>query len=135
MKIALIVTSIMSVSFFVAYVTTLKKLVAVSKGFTQVFFAYNALRESIENNVSDSDQDIHKENFIKFLSDSRDWAFDYIDTVQKGLKEFIEFADNQFAHFDKYGIVVQGSPHYEDMKKMSEEYKKLKTLLPQEIND
>jgi phosphosulfolactate synthase (CoM biosynthesis protein A) len=34
-----------------------------------------------------SDDTLHKENFIKFLSDSRDWAFEYIETSQKTIKE------------------------------------------------
>ena len=34
-----------------------------------------------------SDDTIHKENFIKFLSDSRDWAFEYIERSQKTIKE------------------------------------------------
>ncbi len=34
-----------------------------------------------------SDDTIHKENFIKFLSDSRDWAFEYIEKSQQTIKE------------------------------------------------
>jgi hypothetical protein len=28
------------------------------------------------------------DEFVKFLSDSRDWAFDYIETVQKSITDF-----------------------------------------------
>lgn len=135
MEIALAITSIVAISFLISYLSLLSKFNAVSKGFTQLFIAYNSLAESIENKPEDDVEDVHKENFIKFLSDSRDWAFDYIDTVQKGLKEFIEVADKEFKHFDSFGIITQGSPHYEAMKAMSPEYKKLKELLPQEVND
>jgi hypothetical protein len=38
---------------------------------------------------------VHKENFIKFLSDSRDWAFEYIETSQKTIKEVSEELKNQ----------------------------------------
>ena len=37
---------------------------------------------SIEENNIKSEENIHKENFIKFLSESRDWAYEYIENVQ-----------------------------------------------------
>jgi hypothetical protein len=78
---------------------------------------------------------IHQENFIKFLSDSRDWAFEYIDKSQKQIKEFVDMADKEFAFFDAYGVVLHNEVSYETMKKISEEYKKLKNLLPEELDD
>lgn len=82
--------------------------------------------------VSINDEGIAKDNFFKFISDSRDWAFEYIDTVQKGLKDFIDIADKEFAHFDEFGILTEQYPNYEAMKTISAEYKKLKVLLPEE---
>lgn len=79
--------------------------------------------------------DIHQESFIKFLSDSRDWAFDYIDKSQKQIKEFTDIADKQFAFFDSYGILTEGDLFHDNMKIISEEYKKLKSLLPEETDD
>jgi hypothetical protein len=79
-----------------------------------------------------SNGDASKDNFLKFVSDSREWAFDYIETVQTELKTFLDVADKEFNHFDQYGIVIEGSPHYESMKTLSKEYKKLKLLLPEE---
>lgn len=78
------------------------------------------------------EEKIANDSFFKFVSDSREWAFEYIDNVQKELKSFIEVADKEFNYFDKYGIVAEGSPHYKSMAILSEEYKKLKALLPEE---
>jgi hypothetical protein len=75
---------------------------------------------------------VHKENFIKFLSDSRDWAYEYIEDVQSGLKKFVNEIEPEIAYFDEYGLVGDAYPHYHSMKKISQEYKELKKLLPSE---
>lgn len=80
----------------------------------------------------DSDSDVHKENFIKFLSDSRDWAYVYIEDVQKGLSKFVSEIEPEISYFDEYGEVGSAYPHYHSMKKISQEYKELKKLLPEE---
>ena len=49
--------------------------------------ALEELNSQINNGISMSDDTIHKENFIKFLSDSRDWAFEYIEKSQQTIKE------------------------------------------------
>ena len=80
----------------------------------------------------ESDSDVHKENFIKFLSDSRDWAYLYIEDVQKGLTKFVNEIEPEISYFDEYGLVGEAYPHYHSMKKISKEYKELKKLLPTE---
>ena len=49
--------------------------------------ALEELTSKIKNDTGISDDSIHKENFIKFLSDSRDWAFEYIEKSQQTIKE------------------------------------------------
>lgn len=136
MKIALVITSIMSVSFLISYLSVLSKLKSVSNGFSQLFISYNTLSESIQNKSS-NDEDIHKENFIKFLSDSRDWAFDYIDDVQAGLKKFIDEVEPHIKYYNDYGIVIEGMfpPHDLAFKTISKEFDELKKFLPEETND
>lgn len=131
-NIALIIlsTSLITLSFL--YVQLNKKFQEANLYLMKMFLT-NSLK--LENEIAqqnNQDLDIHKENFIKFLSDSRDWAHEYIESVQKGLKEFIDIADREFAYFDSYGILTQQYPNYEAMKKLSEEYKKLKKLLPED---
>lgn len=83
----------------------------------------------------DKDNDVHKENFIKFLSDSRDWAYEYIEEVQKGLTTFVSAVDADISYFDSYGNVLSMSrPDYAAMSNISKEYKELKKLLPIEEN-
>lgn len=88
-SIILISLSTLCVSFAIAYSITLKKLARLTQECAKLFIDNKTLEEFIAtNNVEfKNDSDIHKENFIKFLSDSRDWAFDYIETSQKTIEE------------------------------------------------
>lgn len=78
----------------------------------------------------EKDNDVHKENFIKFISDSRDWAYQYIEDVQEGLASFVNAVEPEISYFDEYGLVGEAYPHYHSMQKISKEYKELKKLLP-----
>jgi hypothetical protein len=76
--------------------------------------------------------DPSSEAFLKFVSDSRDWAYQYIDEVQEGLNKFITDIEPEILYFEEYGIVGSAYPHYYSMKKISSAYKELKTLLPED---
>lgn len=137
MEIALVILSIMSVSFLIAYLSVSHKLNVINKGFAQLFVAYNTLRDITEEKPTKTEEDIHKENFIKFLSDSRDWAFDYIEDVQKGLSKFINEVEPQLEYYNQFGVVIEGMvpPHDFALKKISKEFEELKKLLPEETDD
>jgi hypothetical protein len=72
--------------------------------------------------------------FLKFVSDSRDWAYQYIDEVQEGINKFITDIEAEIAYFDEYGEVGSAYPHYHSMKKISKAYKELKKLLPEDYD-
>jgi alpha-L-fucosidase len=139
MRIAVIVLSLFSVSFAMAYFSVLKRLEVITKAFAQLVVLNSTIQEAFETNiqspVSKEDQDIHKENFIKFLSDSRDWAFEYIEDVQTQLETFVRDIEPEIMYFDEYGLVGDAYPHYHSMKKISAAYKDLKKLLPEEVDD
>lgn len=134
-NIVIIFLSLTSVIFAALYFRSLFRLKRTVKISAELLFANQALEQKIFVTGSDDVPDVHKENFIKFLSDSRDWAFSYIEDVQNKLKAFIDLADKQFAYFDKYGVLIEGQPHYDTLKIMSEECKKLKDLLPEDLDD
>jgi alpha-L-fucosidase len=139
MRIAVIVLSLFSVSFAMAYFSVLKRLEVITKAFAQLVVLNSTIQEAFEANiqspVSKENQDIHKENFIKFLSDSRDWAFEYIEDVQTQLETFVRDVEPEIMYFDEYGLVGDAYPHYHSMKKISAAYKDLKKLLPEEVDD
>lgn len=125
----------------VAFATVVFMLIAVSlktlrlrKKMKTLLAAYAKIESLINSQKDkDSDNDVHKENFIKFLSDSRDWAYEYIETVQSGLNKFVSDVDADISHFDEFGDAISMQrPDYSAMKNISKSYKELKKLLPVE---
>jgi len=128
-----IILSIISVFLFIVSVRLTFRIYYLINRIKMLSVAYAKIEvlTSLKDN-SDMDNDIHKENFIKFLSDSRDWAYQYIKDVQDGLEKFVNEIEPEIAYFDEYGLVGDAYPHYHSMKKISAEYKELKKLLPSE---
>ena len=85
-----------------------------------------------EANTKVSNEDQAREDFIKFLSDSRDWSYSYIENAQEMIHKFIKDVEPEINYFDEYGAVGEGWPHYYSMKKISSAYKELKGLLPED---
>jgi len=126
MEIALVVMSILTLSFAIAYYISQKQLSMIKQA---------AMKLVLETeSVSAKDIDLDRENFIKFLSDSREWAFEYIEQVQDGLNKFIQEVEPQLEYYNQYGIVVDGMipPHDFALKKISKELEELKKLVPQD---
>jgi len=137
--ILLIFLAVFGLSFFIAYIHTARQLKDTTKYLAESTLLYLASVDANNNqqpNISENDKS-HNESFIKFLSDSRDWAFSYIEEVQNGLKSFINEVEPQIEHYNKYGIVIEGMapPHDFALKKISKELDTLKKLLPEDIDD
>lgn len=115
------------------FILLCSKIIKLRNNIKILLLAYSKIEalSSLKDN-DDMNNDVHKENFIKFLSDSRDWAYEYIKDVQDGLENFINEIEPEIAYFDEYGLVGDAYPHYHSMKKISAEYKELKKLLPTE---
>jgi hypothetical protein len=124
--IMLVVMTTMSILLSIKMFVLRKRVMSLAISLVKVEEVFNSTKKE------DSDSDVHKENFIKFLSDSRDWAYLYIEDVQKGLSKFVDDIEPEIAYFDEYGLVGEAYPHYHSMKKISQAYKELKKLLPEE---
>lgn len=128
---------ILSLSFALSYLSVLFKLKKSNLALVENYIAKETAIKSlleVKNFSSSSDNEMHKENFIKFLSDSRDWAFEYIEEVQSKLDEFIKEIEPEIEYFDEFGAIVSDHPNHYSMKKISKAYKDLKKLLPDGIN-
>jgi hypothetical protein len=125
--------------FIVAYIITLRKLISSQKLAGKLYVDNFTLEEYIKTlkNLKEdkSDQQIHQENFLKFLSDSRDWAFNYIEEVQSGLNKFVNDIEPEINYFKEYGDLISMEPNYNSLKKISQAYEELKKLLPKEEED
>lgn len=136
-NILIVVLSTLTVLFAVSYFIVSKNLKKVSKDLAKLYVDNAVMQEYIDivkSNKDDniSNEQVDKENFIKFLSDSRDWAFQYIEDVQSGIKEFTDAVEPDLSYFDEYGEVGSAYPHYEAMVRINNAYKQLKTLMPKE---
>ena len=122
--------------FVAAYLITLKKLISSQKLAGKLYVDNFTLEEYIKTlkNLKEdkSDQQVHQENFLKFLSDSRDWAFNYIEEVQSGLNKFVGDVEPEINYFKEYGDIGSMQPNYYSLKKITEAYEELKKLLPKE---
>jgi len=135
MIITIIVLSTCLFSVSVAYLTLVYNFNKLRTQYKQLFIDMMLLEKlinEVEESKIKSDESVHKENFIKFLSDSRDWAYQYIEDVQAGLNSFIVETEPEINYFKEYGDLSSMTPNYYSMKKITEEYEKLKTLLPTE---
>lgn len=94
------------------------------------------LKSRMDNNIKDSfikdrslfndpkktDEDEAREHFIKFLSDSRDSAFIYIEDVQKALYEYINAAEPYITSLENDILAKK----FENIKKLiPEDYGKI----------
>jgi hypothetical protein len=71
------------------------------------------------------------DGFVKFISQSRDWAFEYIEEVQKALTEFDEVVDPLLKWAMRFGILNGETAHTKILREISEAYDKLKSVLPE----
>lgn len=122
--------------FATSYLLVLSRLIKTKKFANKLYVDNFALEEYIKllqsTKEDKTDQQIHQENFLKFLSDSRDWAFEYIEEFQAGLNEFVSSVEPEINYFKEYGDIISMSPNYYSLKKIVEEYEKLKKLLPKQ---
>jgi hypothetical protein len=138
--IIIIALATLSVCFAISYTLLFIKVIKLKKSLSKLFIEKTLLQEYVDSTKSIIDQknfedSVHKENFIKFLSDSRDWAYKYIEDVQSGIKEFIDAAEPDLSYFDEYGEVGSAYPHYEAMVRINNSYKQLKKLMPKDENE
>lgn len=94
--------------------------------------AENAAIKAIEDQVIS--QDVGKESqegFINFLTQSRDWAFKYIEDTQEVVGKFVSDIEKDIEYFDIYGDQLAAQPNYNSMVKISQAFKQLKAVLPE----
>ena len=84
------------------------------------------LHQEIENKKLEQ-----TDGFLKFVSESRDWAFGYIEEVQKALAEFDEVVDPALGWAMRFGVLNGETANTKILSEISEAYKKLKLVLPE----
>lgn len=72
------------------------------------------------------------EGFLKFISESRDWAFQYIEDVQAELLAFKEAIEPKLEYANKYIRIAGSTPAMTTIDEISVAYEKLKRVMPEE---
>jgi hypothetical protein len=126
--------SIFSILFFALVFKNVQLRIKLSSTTVELLKSYLD-RTIMEERLSEikeleSKKDPSSEAFLKFVSDSRDWAYQYIDEVQSSLDKFITDVEPEILYFDTYGDLMSAEPNYNSMKKISASVKELKRLLP-----
>lgn len=104
----------------------------MAKEFAQTIIDNVILNNKIQELMLANQPDV-TEGFIKFLSQSRDWAFEYIEDVQSQLNKFVEIVGPEMEYYDKFGRIAT-SPHTPQMDKIFDAYNELINLLPETEN-
>ena len=128
-SIVLGILAFLTLLFLSLYLLQVKKNRTILANTLQLLIMQQSMHD--ENKT---DKEKSNEDFLKFVSDSRDWAYQYIEDVQTKINNFITDIEPEIAYFDEYGVASSAYPHYHSMKKISGAYKELKKLLPEDYD-
>lgn len=87
---------------------------------------YSLLLQEVENMKLEKSDD-----FVKFLSNSREMAFTYIEDAQKKIAEFDKLLQEIVEWNNTYGTVAGNVPHAEKIEQISLAYNSIRELLPE----
>lgn len=92
----------------------------------------NLDNDAIKKNLPTS-EDIEKDHLIKFLSETRESSFIFIQEFQNEIKNLKQDLDDEVKYFEKYGSLAEPyEVHHNMSKKFVEYYNKLLKFLPEE---
>ena len=74
------------------------------------------------------------EGFLRFISQSRDWAFSYIEQVQSAILNFKQKVGPKIIYAKTYGSATV-SPHTQIIDSIAEAYEELIAVLPEDSAD
>lgn len=120
------ILSVIFVSFVVSTIVLKKKNANLTASIITM------LLENANNKTTTEDKNLNtNEGFVKFLSDSRDWAFAYIEEVQSVLRKFISEVGPEIDYYRNFGQAID-SPNNESLDKISKAYSELEKVLPKD---
>lgn len=101
----------------------------LSSALIQLIIDNKILSDKIQQDVSNQTIE-NSDGFLKFVTESRDWAFSYIEEVQDQLNKFVNEVGPTMEYYDKYGRIAE-TP---SMNKIFDAYTELIKLLPETKN-
>ena len=122
----LLTLSFSTLLFLLLYMLQIKKNRAILASTLSLLVMQNSPSTQSKTGKQQAD-----EAFLKFVSDSRDWAYEYIENVQASLTKFVSDAGPAIDYWDEYGSAMS-TPLDQGMGKISKAYKELIALLPED---
>lgn len=134
--IVIIILSTLVFSFAISYLSVLDKLNKVNVALAKSLSDSLILEQYIDKFNSEvlTDESVHRENFIKFLSDSRDLAFSYIDDVQKSISQIIDNTEKTVQYHKDFGS-LEIEPYGTHISTLVDGLEELKKLLPMDESE
>lgn len=108
-----------------------KKSIDLTLKNAQAFIDRNILEQKLMQ-INEDKRLVESEEFMKFMISSRDYAFEYIETVQEALKEFSDVIEPIIKYHSTYGQVLGETPAWLQMEEISKAYANLVNVLPKE---
>jgi hypothetical protein len=71
------------------------------------------------------------DGFVKFISDSRDWAFEYIENVQQSIQKVLHDTEHTIKYHREF-TSMEIEPYKTQLDTLSNAIDELKQLLPKE---
>ena len=125
-----IIFSIVSIAFFslmLNNITLRFSNMKLNEELLKSFINYNIV---LEKKVSQESEKIEQsDGFLKFVSDSRDWAYAYIESVQEEINDFITIVGPDIEYLESYKPPIISE---EATDRLVIGYKKIKALLPED---
>lgn len=133
----LIVFGILSFLVIVLLINNFRLQLKVKK-LTANFLQYSIDKAVIIGNLKEQldkrkPDDVEKtDGFLKFISESRDWAFQYIEDVQAALTAFKNKVEPRLEYANTYGSVAGQTAHLDIIQEIEGAYLELKKIMPED---
>jgi hypothetical protein len=133
--IALALMSSISVFLLILLVIQRKRTLEALEKYIEVEIEKAVILDKLEEVVKENElKNIEgSDGFLKFVSDSREWAFKCIEDVQDAFTKFDTTITPDLDYADKYGKIDMDTPSKDALARISKAYKELKGILPQDM--
>lgn len=92
----------------------------------------------LNNKIAQINEDkklVESEEFMQFLTSSREYAFDYIEAVQYAIDEYNKVVGPILKYHDTYGLAFGlDSLHYKNLEAISQAHKQMMEIMPSDPN-
>lgn len=133
--IALAVMSSISVFLLILLIIQRKRTLNALEKYVEAEIQKAIVLEKLEEAIKENElKSIEgSDGFLKFVSDSREWAFKYIEDVQEAFSKFDKTVMPDLDYADTYGMLSMDMPSKDALARISKAYKELKKMLPEDM--